>query len=293
MTSESVTSVSSDRRTSVSSFAVKSIQSLRVLLHEPLVHFLAIGAVLFAVNAVVAPPVGKDRVIEVTPDVRQKIVDVFKSERQRAPTPEELAPLLDGWILNEITFREALAQGLDKGDDMIRERIMQKLRLLVFSNVNVADPTAAELQQWFERQRARYDVAGQLSFFEVPVGGPESGAEAAEMLRQIEAGAEPEEFRLRAHVFPRRPRNTIVESFGADFADRLAALPRGRWSALQSSTGWHIVRLDDVVAGRPAVLDEIKEQVLTDLKQARIRTAAIATIRDMGKSYVIRHGDQP
>jgi len=293
MTSESVTSVSSDRRTSVSSFAVKSIQSLRVLLHEPLVHFLAIGAVLFAVNAVVAPPVGKDRVIEVTPDVRQKIVDVFKSERQREPTPEELAPLLDGWILNEITFREALAQGLDKGDDMIRERIMQKLRLLVFSNVNVADPTAAELQQWFERQRARYDVAGQLSFFEVPVGGPESGAEAAEMLRQIEAGAEPEEFRLRAHVFPRRPRNTVVESFGADFADRLAALPRGRWSALQSSTGWHIVRLDDVVAGRPAVLDEIKEQVLTDLKQARIRTAAIATIRDMGKSYVIRHGDQP
>jgi len=293
MTSESVTSSSADRMTPVSSVLERSIHSLRALLHEPLVHFLAIGAVLFAVNAVVAPPVGKDKVIEVSPDVRQQIVDIFKRERNREPTSEELAPLLDGWILNEITFREALAQGLDKGDDMIRERIMQKLRLLVFSNVNVEDPTAAELQQWFERQRARYDVAEQLSFFEVPVGGPDSAAEAADMLRQIEAGTEPEEFRLRAHAFPQRPRNTIVESFGADFTDKLAALPRGRWSALRSSTGWHIVRLDAVVAGRPAVLDEIREQVLTDLKQARIRTAATATIREMGKSYVIRRGDQP
>src|SRR5262245_23611306 len=101
--------------------ARESAFSLRALLREPLVHFLAIGAVLFAVNAAVAPSVGKERVIEVTPEARQKIVDVFKVERLRDPTQEEIGPLVDLWILNEITYREALSQGLDKGDEMIRE----------------------------------------------------------------------------------------------------------------------------------------------------------------------------
>src|SRR5690348_11459665 len=99
---------------------------LTALLREPLLHFLAIGSLIFAANAAVAPSVGKDRVVEVTPEVRQSIVEVFRVERHRDPTPDELAPLIDGWILNEITYREALAQGLDKGDEMIRERIMQK-----------------------------------------------------------------------------------------------------------------------------------------------------------------------
>src|SRR5262249_14527859 len=158
----------------------------------------------------------------------------FRVERMRDPTAEELASLIDLWILNEITYREALTQGLDKGDDMIRERIMQKLRLLVFSSVSVDDPTDADLQQWLDNQRTRYDAPELLSFFELRIGGSESAAEAAELLRQVQAGEEPEALRLRARMFPRRPRNAIADAFGKDFTDRLVALPRGQWSILQS-----------------------------------------------------------
>src|SRR5262245_23780825 len=84
---------------------------LRRLLREPLLHFLALGSLIFAANAAVAPSVSKDRLIEVTSEVRQSIVDMFRVQRHRDPTPEEIAPLIDGWILNEITYREALAQG--------------------------------------------------------------------------------------------------------------------------------------------------------------------------------------
>jgi PPIC-type PPIASE domain len=293
MASEIVTSSSSDRVTPGSSFTEKTIHSLGVLIREPLVHFLAIGAVLFAVNAVIAPPVSKDKVIEVTPETRQRIVDLFKVERLRDPKPEEIGSLIDLWVLNEITYREALAQGLDKGDEMIRERIMQKLRLLIFSNVSVKDPTDTELQEYLDSQRTRYDAADLVSFFEVPVGGPEAEAEAKELLRQVDAGEEPEEFRLKAHVFAKRPRHTVAGAFGNDFTERLVALPRVRWSVLQSTTGWHIVRVDNVEPGRRLAVDEIKDKLIEDMKQARIRAAAVAAIREMGKSYVIRRGDQP
>jgi hypothetical protein len=263
------------------------------VLREPLLHFLAIGSLIFAANAAVTPPVGKDRLIEVTPEVRQSVIDVFRVQRHRDPTAEELAPLIDLWILNEITYREAMAQGLDKGDEMIRERIMQKMRLLIFGNATVPEPDTAELQQWLDSRRERYDEPELLSFFHVPIGGPESAAEAAEVLRKIETGEEPEEIRLRARAFAKRPRPGVVEAFGREFVDRLIALPRGRWQTLESPTGWHIVRLDNVHPGRHVALDEVMNQVLSDAQQERIRAAALATIREMGKSYVIRRSDQP
>jgi len=275
------------------SFLARARDLLRAkLLREPLLHFLLIGSAIFAIHAVVSPSVSKDRLIEVPPEVRQSTIELFKSANQREPTSDELARLIDVWILNEITYREALAQGLDKGDEMIRERIMQKMRLLVFGNVTVKDPTEAELRQWFETRRGGYDIPDVVSFFEVPVGGgPDAEAEAKSILRQIEAGDEPEEIRLRAHVFANRPRNTLEGAFGKPFVEQLTALPIGQWRALQSQAGWHIVRFDSITPGRPVELHEIEAQLISDWKDEHSRALGTAAIRAMGKSYVIRRND--
>lgn len=265
----------------------------RSLLREPLIHFLVFGALIFGVNAAVAPSVNKDRLIEVTPEVRQSIVDIFKSKHEgREPGPDELAPLVDLWILNEITYREALAMGLDKGDEMIRERIMQKMRLLIFGNLKVTDPTDAELRQWYEARRMRYDVADLVSFFEVPFTGPEAEAEAKAILQQIETGSEPEDVRMRAHIFAKRPRHTLESAFGKSFVDGLIALPTGQWTTLQSPIGWHIVRLDSMQPGKKVDLKEIATQAVLDWKDERGRVLGTAAVRDLGKSYVIRR-EQP
>jgi hypothetical protein len=259
------------------------------LLREPLLHFLVLGAIIFAVNAVVAPSVSKERLIEVTPEVRQSIIDVFKlSHEGREPTADELAPLIDGWILTEITYREALAQGLDKGDEMIRERIMQKMRLLIFGSLSVDNPTDAELRQWFEARRARYDIPDIVSFYEVLIGGLEAEEEARAILAQIESGSEPEEVRLRAHIFADRPLQSLEQAFGKPFLDALAALPLAKWSVLPSSTGWHIVRVDAFRPGRKVELKEVATQVIAQWRDERARIQAVAAIRDLGKSYVIR-----
>jgi hypothetical protein len=101
---------------------------VRRMMREPLLQFMLIGSVIFAAHAAATPSVSKDRLIEVTPEVRQSIIDAFKSAHEgREPGQDELAKLTDLWLLNEITFREALAQGLDKGDEMIRDRIVHKM----------------------------------------------------------------------------------------------------------------------------------------------------------------------
>ena len=262
------------------------------MLREPLLHFLILGALIFAIHAAVTPSVSKERLIEVTPEVRQSIIDLFKINREgREPNPDELAPLIDLWILNEITYREALALGLDKGDDMIRERIATKMRLLIFGNLKVPDPTEDELRQWYEARRIQYDIPDLISFYELPIGGAEAEEEARAVLQQIETGNEPEAVRLRAHIFPNRPRHSLEPAFGKTFVDALAALPVGKWETLQSQAGWHIVRVDSSRPGRKVDLREVQTQVIAQWKDERGRVLGTAAVRDLGKSYVIRRGE--
>ncbi|MDI4658618.1 peptidylprolyl isomerase [Xanthobacter autotrophicus] len=267
---------------------------LRRLVREPLVQFMVLGAVIFAVHAATTPSVSKERLIEVTPAVRQSIVDAFKASHEgRAPGADELAKLIDLWLLNEITFREALAQGLDKGDEMIRDRITHKMRLLIFNGVDVTEPTPDELSAWYEKRRANYDIPDLVSFIDVPFTGADAEAQSRAVLEQIRAGTEPEEVQRRALIFSQRPRQTLEPSFGKDFVDQIVAGPKGEWQVLPSATGWHVVRLDTFVPGRRVDLDEVGGQVAQAWKDERRRILAIAATRDLGKAYVIRRDDAP
>ncbi|MFS8035458.1 peptidyl-prolyl cis-trans isomerase [Xanthobacter sp. AM11] len=265
---------------------------LRRLVAEPLVQFMALGAMIFAAHAAVTPPVSKERLIEVTPEVREAIVGAFKSSHEgREPGADEYAKLVDVWILNEITFREALAQGLDKGDEMIRDRIVHKMRLLVFNGVEVKEPTREELAAWYEKRRKNYDIPDTVSFIAVPFTGPKAEENARAVLEQILAGTEPEEVQMRALIYGERPPATLEPSLGKPFVEQLIAVPEGEWRVLQSQAGWHVVRLDSYSPGRKVDLDEVGAQVAQAWKDERRRILAIAATRDLGKAYVIRRSE--
>lgn len=250
--------------------------------------FLFLGALIFGVHAAVTPAVPKEKLIELTPELRATIVDTFKRAHEgREPAPDELKRLEDVWLLNEITFREALAQGLDKGDEMIRDRIVQKMRLLIFGNVEVPEPTPDDLRQWYEKRRAQYDIPDLVSFIEVPFEGPQAEQEARAVRDQILAQAESEDVQNRAHIFGQRPRQTLEPSFGVDFVNALVALPKGEWQVLPSANGWHVVRLDRFTPGRKVEIAEVAVQVAQAWKDERRRVLAIAATRELGKGYVI------
>lgn len=250
---------------------------------------MLMGGIIFAAHAAVTPEVPKERLIEVTPDIRQSIIETFRAAHEgREPGPDELNKLIDVWLLNEITFREALAQGLDKGDEMIRDRVTHKMRLLIFAGVEVNEPSSEELAAWYEKRRAEYDIPDLVSFIDVAFSGPEAEAEARAALGQILSGTEPEDIQMRANIFAQRPRPTLEPSFGQDFVDQLVALQAGGWKVLQAGDGWHVVRLDAFEQGRAVPLDEVGAQVAQTWKDERRRILGIAATRDLGKAYVIR-----
>ncbi len=259
---------------------------MRRLLREPLLHFLVLGALLFLVNALAVPEIPKEKLIEFTPEIRKSLIQNFADAHKRAPSPQEVKRLADDWLLNEIVFREALAQGFDKGDEMIRDRINQKMRLLIFSNIKPDSPKEADLQKWLDANRDKYDFPERISFFDVGMGKSRTDAEVT--LKLINAGKEPESVRLLARSFNARPVNTLSAAFSGQFVSELRNGPLHKWQVLRSGDEWHIVRLEALTPKKAVTVAQASGPLIDDWQQDNMRKKAAAAVRAMAKSYVIR-----
>ena len=101
------------------------------LLREPLLHFLLIGAVIFAVYTFRARhKTDKPGEIVVTQGTVENLVTGFTRTWQRPPTHEELQGLLRDYVREEAAYREAMAMGLDRDDTIVRRRLRQKLEFI-------------------------------------------------------------------------------------------------------------------------------------------------------------------
>ncbi len=137
------------------------------LLHEPLVHFLLIGLVLFAVYGYMhRSRDGAESPTEIVltlDDLRQMDV-YFVSQWHRQPTPEEFRAMVEDRIREEVLYREALAMGLDKGDTIVKRRMAQKMQFLAEDVASAHEPTTAELKAWYENNTDKFALPSRISF---------------------------------------------------------------------------------------------------------------------------------
>jgi peptidyl-prolyl cis-trans isomerase C len=116
---------------------------LRRWLREPLLHFLLIGALIFASYNLLSP-IGNgtdqaSRIVLTLDDLRQLAVQWLAQGRPPA-TPSEMRGLVEQKVSEEILSREALALGLDKNDEMIKRRLAQKMDFLAEDIAALQDP---------------------------------------------------------------------------------------------------------------------------------------------------------
>src|SRR5688572_32392022 len=96
---------------------------LKRLFRDPLLHFMALALVIFAIYGVLGPRGAvKPDTIVVTASKIEQLAAVFGKTWQRSPSSQELKGLIDDYVKEEIYVREALALGLDEDDTVIRRR---------------------------------------------------------------------------------------------------------------------------------------------------------------------------
>jgi hypothetical protein len=261
-------------------------QSRRAIWREPLLHFIVLGGVIFAADAVLHPPSRDERVITVTNALRRSFIENFDEDKEHGPTDAELRSMIDAWVASEILYREGKALGLDRGDETIRDRIAFKLQLLIFDQAEVNPPAEAELREWFAANHARFDQPERVSFYLSP---PYSENEALERLAAMRQGREPEELRSRTRAMIARPVSTLATSFGAEFRDGLLALHLEDWAVLPSTAGWHLVRLDAHHDAEPARFEDVRDQAVRLWHTEKTRERAWQAVERLKSSYTIRY----
>jgi parvulin-like peptidyl-prolyl isomerase len=253
---------------------------MKKLFKEPLLHFLALGAVVFALNAwrektrPIKPSAPR---IEVTAAVIDRLRAGYERQFGQAPDAKELRGLVTAHIREEVFCREALALGLDRDDTIVRRRMAQKMEFLTGDLATPVEPSEASVREFFEKHAARYARPASVTFRHVYFRKEKRGAKgesaAREALAALAKGASDEAMGdafLHGFEFATRETQEITALFGAEFATQLGALREGEWNGpVESSYGLHLVRIDARGAVQPARFDAVRETVVRDFCEER------------------------
>ncbi len=257
-------------------------------LREPLVHFLILGAILFAADHFIVDRTSDARTIIVGSEVDVEANRLFSASRGRAPNAAELAALRQVWLDNELLFREGLALQVDKGDQGIRDRVIFKALSIIEANLKLPPADEKVLREWFDKHRNKYDEPGRYDFQEAVLVGDNSEAAVRRFVDTLNANTSGDA-KADLRVFKGRPRSNLLQSYGDPFTKALEASPVGVWRAQQTKDGWRAILLNAISAPRPATFEAVAgavRQDWTDATMAEVRTAAV---RSLGKKYAIKY----
>lgn len=270
-------------------------------LREPLVHFLLAGAILFGVYGLIpaSRPAPAATEIRLSLDDIAQLTLLYQSQWQRPPAPEDLARLVENKVQQEVLYREALAMGLDRNDEIVKRRMAQKMQFLAEDVVAAREPTTDEIQRWFDAHRDRFALPPRLSFRHLYFSPDRRGARAREdaeaalatLAGQPEdaaiAGSLADPFMFQDYYRDRAP-DYLGKEFGPPFALAVARLTPGAWQGpIESGFGWHLVFVDTVIPGRVPAFEEIEPEVKTAWRGEQKAIAWEKAYRDMRARYTV------
>ena len=264
------------------------------LIKDPLVHFLAVGAALFAVSAWRGESVttGPERIV-VTADQVAQARTAATALQGREPTAEELEALVEPTVRDEVMYREALALGLDVNDDEVRRRLIEKMSYLTQDLADPAPGSEEELRRFYESSPELFTIPSLVSFdqvfFSPGARGDALESDAAAGLVELRGGRDPAGVGDRTPLresYEDAPREQVAVLFGDALADALFTATPGEWAGpFRSDFGLHLIRLRSRTGERLPPYDEIAQRVAQEYGAQRRRVANERAYREMRAKY--------
>jgi peptidyl-prolyl cis-trans isomerase C len=270
------------------------MSTLRRLAREPFLHFLLLGAALFAgLGAVHRLRATERHRIDVGEAELRGLAARWAQQYGSPPSRQQLDALVQSHVREEILYREGLALGLDQDDEIVRRRLAQKMEFLLQDRAVLRLPDDAALCTFYQGHADRYRIPPRATFTHVFFSTDRDG-EAAErraeralaVLRAGEADRAPELGDRFPYLYDHAGVSPaeVTRLFGeTPFAAAVLTAPVGAWvGPLRSGYGWHLLHVSERAAPRLPPLEELTEQVRGDLaaeERARANAAAFERLR--------------
>jgi peptidyl-prolyl cis-trans isomerase C len=276
--------------------------ALKRPLHEPLLHFLLIGVVLFAVYGYTHRGRGgfeSSKQIAISLDDLRLMDTYFESQWHRRPTPTEFQAMVEDKVKEEVLYREGIAMGLDKDDTIVKRRMAQKMQFVAEDIAAAHEPSMAELKSWFDKNKDEFALPSRYSFrhlyFSPDKRGRNAQEDAVKTLAKI--AGQPVDSKLAVSLgdsfmfqdyYGDRAPSAIAKELGPQFAVAVEKVKPGSWQGpIESGYGWHLVFVDTVIPGRVPALEEIEADVKTAWLGEQKATAWQKAYAEMRGKYVV------
>jgi len=275
---------------------------LATWLHEPLVHFLFIGGLLFALYAYHNESADTENRIVISTGEIQSLKAQWTKSRNRAPGEDELKNLLDLVIRDRILANEARIFGLDRHDSVVERRLSQKMEFLFSDLVELPEPDEQELQRFLAENIQRYKEPDRVSFLQIyfnPDKRDDVMADASSLLARLpdllsgidldELGDRfllPSAYRLNSH-------RDVQRTFGIIFANQLFSDVSPGWHGpLSSGFGAHLVFVESVVIEAPPDLTDVRGKLVTDWSEQKMKEQNENFYKALLEKYTIVIGEE-
>jgi peptidyl-prolyl cis-trans isomerase C len=265
---------------------------------EPFVHFIVLGALLFAFNEHMEARANFSR-ITVTRDDVAGIITNYQLQYGITPAGEQLQTLIDQFVREQVFYREALRLGLDKNDEIISRRLVQKYEFLQQDLAIAREPSDAQLLAYYNAHAAQYQVAAKVTFshvyFSPDTRGEDAAHDAAQHLRMQLVSLGASRAAPQGDSFPGSTdyaaltQPDVARVFGSgELTEQIFKLPAGQWSPpLHSGLGWHLVFVNAVQPARAASFEEVAATVRRDYMDAQRNRDNAQAFAKLKQSFTI------
>jgi hypothetical protein len=251
------------------------------LARHPILHFLALGALLFAADRARAPQApdlrGADQVLldEALARGYERSDPIARRRLQR--NARFLHP--DDPRADEALLEEALALGLQRSDLVVRRRLIQKMKLLAWSGADADLPGEPELRAAFALQPGRWREPARVRISHVYLSRDARGPDLehdARALKPLLEGRSPEQAAALGDPFllgvrlPALSEAELAARLGGELARAALDAQPGCWSGpFHSAYGAHWIWVHERRAARALEFEEARPALRGQLRRER------------------------
>ena len=273
---------------------------IKNLLREPLLQFLLLGSLIFAVAEWRARTEdSRSHTITVDAATVQYQQNLYRVQYGVDPDAETLQFLVDNHVREEVLFREALKLGLAQNDEIIHRRLVQKMEFLLEDGRTLPVADTDTLKSWYSRHAAKYQTKVQASFRHLYFSSDVSGDAAAQQ-RAMAVLAKANGADLKVAQGDRFPLESdyrdlddvaVKQLFGeSPMAAAIFTAAPGLWvGPLRSGLGWHLLKVEQRSEAGMQPFEAVIDQVRNDwLDAQRKQLAAAELARLMDQYHVVK-----
>jgi hypothetical protein len=248
------------------------IKIVKKIAFEPLFHFLVVGFVLYLFyNTDSVEQVKETKIVEISVQELQKIKSQYKEEFNKEMNAEELEAFKKKKYYEKILLNEAYSLGLEKQDELISKRLLEQMQQIMVNSSVVAEPSEAELYEYYKKNRDEYSNIITLSFSQIYFSNPKNeGIETIlHALQLADVNATLASSFGEVSPVPNQIKNIgfseLEEMYGKYFASKVFNLKSGVWhKPILSKYGAHVVYVKDKNVSDAYIFDEVQERVYAD-----------------------------